>query len=755
MAFLTVRRGERAAGDRRDRPLPGDPAQPLGHRGQRPPGGGVEGVHHGGGEPADQPHPSRQRSHRVVRPRPDPAPVPLREELGLVGGHVDPDRAVALAALARQAQVQRLLDLRRPPSARDHLAGRHLEQQPGPPAGRVHLLAGGAVARTHHSAVLGDALPDAEAPPGRPGERAAVVGERQLGLVAQRRHPDEHPQVVVELRRPDDATGVHPVVGVPRRLELLEGRDDRRRVHPRQQLGTRCAVAVLPRQRPPVPDDEIGRLLHERAEVGDAGSGEQVEVDPHVDAAVAEVPVVGPCPGVPREQRVELPQVSAQPLGRHRGVLPARPRLTPVGRARHDPGAVLPDPPQRLHLRGVAHDDARRTVRRHRGDDGVRGRLGLGAGGSPGLDVEPPTALGQHPRRRLARTRGSQRRDQPGVHPLDRERGEFPDSHRVVGGEVRIRETEDGQRAGRRRLDQPDRGTEQRGAGALRAHQRAGQVESVLRQELVEVVPGHPAREVRERRAHIAGDPVGQAVQRIRHPAPRRRPGPEHHPLAAIGEHVEGDDVVDGLAPRHRVRAAGVVADHSAERAAVVRGRVRPERQAVRAGGGPQGVEHDTGLHTRGPRVRVDVEHAVEVRGEVEGDRMVDRLARDRRARADREHRDVVRAAHGHGRLDVVGIHRRDHSDRHPPVVRGVRRVHRAGRGAEADAAPHRSGEGMAQVVAEIAGWIVAVRRRHQLETDLVRMSAMSSSVGVRAQVASRRCCFIVPGTRSGTSDSP
>src|SRR5690606_9098848 len=45
-------------------------------------------------------------------------------------------------------------------------------------------------------------------------------------------------------------------------------------------------------------------------------------------------------------------------------------------------------------------------------------------------------------------------------------------------------------------------------------------------------------------------------------------------------------------------------------------------------------------------------------------------------------------------------------------------------------------------------------RHRYQFSMDLVKMAAMSSSVGVLGQVASRRCCFIVPGTSSGTSAS-
>ena len=114
-------------------------------------------------------------------------------------------------------------------------------------------------------------LPHAEAAAGRAGELAAVVAERQLRLVAASvGMPDEHAQVLVQLRGPDDAAGVHPVVGVPDPLELLERRDDLRRVHARQQLRAGPPVAVLARQRSAVRDGEVGGVLHERAEVRDA-----------------------------------------------------------------------------------------------------------------------------------------------------------------------------------------------------------------------------------------------------------------------------------------------------------------------------------------------------------------------------------------------------------------------------------------------------------------------------------------------------
>ena len=214
--------------------------------------------------------------------------------------------------------------------------------------------------------------------------------------------------------------GVHPVVRVPDALELRERVDDLRRVHARQQLGAGHPVAVLARERPAVRDGQVRRVLHERAEVGDARLREQVEVDPDVQAPVAEVAVVGAAAAVLAQQRVELPQVGAEPLGRHGGVLPARPRLVTVRAAGDDARPVLPDPPQRPLRHRVADDQRRRP--RHRLGDRLGRRLRLGPGGPAGLHVEPAAARGQHPRRGLVRLVRPQRRDQPGVHPLDRQR---------------------------------------------------------------------------------------------------------------------------------------------------------------------------------------------------------------------------------------------------------------------------------------------------------------------------------------------
>ena len=93
-----------------------------------------------------QPQPGHQPSHRgqpaqrgvAAGTAPLPALPVVGEEFGLVGCHVDVRRAVFLAALAGQAQVQRVAHRIGPPPVGDGRVGvpiQHLEQQPRPAAG--------------------------------------------------------------------------------------------------------------------------------------------------------------------------------------------------------------------------------------------------------------------------------------------------------------------------------------------------------------------------------------------------------------------------------------------------------------------------------------------------------------------------------------------------------------------------------------------------------------------------------------------
>jgi len=111
--------------------------------------------------------------------------------------------------------------------------------------------------------------------------------------------------------------------------------------------------------------------------------------------------------------------------------------------------------------------------------------------------------------------------------------------------------------------------------------------------------------------------------------------------------HVQGDGVVHDLAGALRRGAAGVVADHAAEGAVVVRRRFGAELQTVLGELRVEHVQDDARLHPAGPRCRVDREHPIAVLGEVDDHCGVGALPCQTGATAAGQHRGIVFAAHG------------------------------------------------------------------------------------------------------------
>src|SRR6185503_13834534 len=99
--------------------------------------------------------------------------VVMREELGLVGGHVGVRGAVARAALAGEAPLEGLAHVVAAPAFGDELAAQHLLQQPRAAARGVALLARAAVARAHGAALRRAALAHADAALGSASEAVA------------------------------------------------------------------------------------------------------------------------------------------------------------------------------------------------------------------------------------------------------------------------------------------------------------------------------------------------------------------------------------------------------------------------------------------------------------------------------------------------------------------------------------------------------------------------------------------------------
>ena len=297
-----------------------------------------------------------------------------------------------------------------------------------------------------------------------------------------------------------------------------------RPVHARQQLGAGRAVAVLARQRAAVRDGEVGaRPRGTPRKSAMPGRGEQVEVDPHVQAAVAEVPVVGaarPCRAAARRT----------PAGRRRTARaaprrpPSRGQASPPSGSRvSDAGAVLADPPQRplrrLGRRRAAAIAYGCTAAATASARGVR----LGPGRPAGLHVQPAAALGQ---RAATRSPTGPRAAAPRSARRPSPRRSAGRSAQHDGHVRRRRRTRRGSRA---RPARARRATRPAGPSPRSARRSVPSLPTSARarstpcsgQQLVEVVAGDAAGEVGEAGAqHVAGDPLAE-----RRAAPSRRAG--------------------------------------------------------------------------------------------------------------------------------------------------------------------------------------------------------------------------------------
>ena len=95
------------------------------------------------------------------------------------------------------------------------------------------------------------------------------------------------------------------------------------------------------------------------------------------------------------------------------------------------------------------------------------------------------------------------------------------------------------------------------------------------------------------------------------------------------------------------MHAAGIVADHSAERAAAVRSRIGTESQVVLLGGIAQMVENDAWLNPCDTPFGIKLDDLRHVLREVEHDSDIAALTGERRASAAAKHRRAMLAANG------------------------------------------------------------------------------------------------------------
>ena len=418
---------------------------------------------------------------------------------------------------------------------------------------------------------------------------------------------------IVDAHRVRELAGIHAVVGIPETLELAEGLDELGAEHVGQQSRARLAVAVLAGERSAEGNHHVSGAIDKLAEFFYSFWSREVEVNTGVHAALAVVAVERAAEAVLGHELSDGAQIVAELRGRNGGVFPS---LAAIGLAGHENHGAE---------RGLAHMPngscflGRADVRHRRGGPGLRGAgdgFGLGLrfflGPRAHFDEQKTDSVRQAVEIAQRQTFAAHEIDQQIIEAFKADGLVFEGEGDGVGGEKGIAEAEHGEHAEGRAGDEVERGGDDVGAGAFRAHQRAGDVEVVFGQQLVEVVAGDAAGNARELFAHQGGVAVANAREArvdLAHAAAGAdqrvqfcwRRCAHRHPGAVVENDVERFHVVDGFAAQQAVHAATVVADDAAEGAARMRGGVGRVGEVMKLGGVAQAVEHDAGLDARDP----------------------------------------------------------------------------------------------------------------------------------------------------------
>ncbi len=131
--------------------------------------------------------------------------------------------------------------------------------------------------------------------------------------------------------------------------------------------------------------------------------------------------------------------------------------------------------------------------------------------------------------------------------------------------------------------------------------------------------------------------------------------------------------------------AAGVVADHAAESAAIMCGGIGSEGEVMLLGGGAEMIENNAGLHAGDAAGGIDFENPRHVFGKIQDDGDVAALSGKRGAAAAAEERCAELTAKGNGGENIVGVAREDDTDGDLAVIGTVSRVECASAAVEAD----------------------------------------------------------------------
>jgi hypothetical protein len=286
--------------------------------------------------------------------------------------------------------------------------------------------------------------------------------------------------------------------------------------------------------------------------------------------------------------------------------------------------------------------------------------------------------------------------DEHRVDAFEADGAVFDDGGDSIGGKEGIGKAEHGQAATGRAVHQIEFCPQNGGQRAFAADQRASHVEATLGQQLIEVIAGDAAGNLREASANLVGVSIANLPHpRVNLPFPSATRDDcmqifvagcaDGHACAVSELHIERTDVVGRESAHHAVRSAGIVADHAADGAARMRRGIGREGQVVHFRGFPHAIEDDAWLDDGRFALRVERQQAPHVLREVNDDRDIAALAGEAGSGATRQDSRAQFAAGGDGRLHIGFIARQHDAHRRLPVIGGVGGVQGTRSGIKAD----------------------------------------------------------------------
>src|SRR3954470_21239253 len=262
----------------------------------------------------------------------------------------------------------------------------------------------------------------------------------------------------------------------------------------------------------------------------------------------------------------------------------------------------------------------------------------------------------------------------------------FPDLRDMVAGAKHIRIAEHKERPRGRAMHQVQSCFQHNDTGAFGPDESARDMKSVFWQQIIQVVPGDAARNLWVPFTHEPPVLVPKSFQaRVNSSADSPLPNnlvqfplcrsAHSHSLPFVSENLQFMNVVGGSTRHLRMHPAGIIANHPANGAPGVRGRIRTKREVKFFRGVADIIADDARLHPGQLAFRVQLEQVVHIFRKIENHRRIATLPGEAGSATASENWSAELAAKRNRRDYIIRIPWNDDPDWYLAVIGAIRGV--------------------------------------------------------------------------------